>query len=184
MSSNGISKNLTGQAAACSLLACIGAGAILFTAALALAQESGGNDQRGLANSPGLFSSIVHWFGEQTSNIGSNLRGARSGVENLGREAGVAAKTTVESARDAADAVKQFPSARVVSGHEKCMLAPNGAPDCVAAATAICKTKGYASGKSVDMTTAEICPPEVYLAGKKSGPSCRTETFVSRALCQ
>ena len=184
MSSNGISKNRTGQAAACSLLACIGAGAILFTAALALAQESGGNDQRGLANTPGFFGSIVHWFGEQTSNIGSNLRCARSGVENLGREAGVAAKTTVESARDAADAVKQFPSARVLSGHEKCILAPNGAPDCVVAANAICKSKGFASGSSVDMTTAEVCPPKVLLSGRNSGPECHDETFVSRVLCQ
>jgi hypothetical protein len=184
MGSNGILRSLTGRAAARSLLACIGAAAILFTAALATAQESDRSNGRGLANTPGFFSSIMHWFGEQSSNLGSNLRGARSGVENFGHEAGIAAKTTVEGARDAAGVVGRIPTARVMSGHEKCLIAPNGAPDCVAAATAICKSKGYASGSSVDMTTAEICPPEVYLAGKTSGPSCRTETYVSRALCQ
>jgi hypothetical protein len=54
----------------------------------------------------------------------------------------------------------------------------------VVAANAICKTKGFASGKSVDMTTAEICPAQVYISGRNSGEGCRTETFVSRALCQ
>ena len=72
----------------------------------------------------------------------------------------------------------------MVTGHEKCAIAPNGAPDCVVAANTMCKAKGFASGKSVDMTTAEVCPAKVYLAGRNSGPDCRTETFVSRALCQ
>ena len=78
----------------------------------------------------------------------------------------------------------RIPGTRVVSGHQKCVLAPNGAPDCNAAADAMCKTKGLASGKSLDMTTAEVCPPEVYLAGRRTGPGCTTDTFVSRALCQ
>ena len=105
-------------------------------------------------------------------------------MENFGHEAGIAAKTTVETAKDAADAVARHSRARVVTGHEKCKIAPNGAPDCVAAANALCKAKGFGSGKSVDMTTAEVCPAQVYLAGRNSGPGCRTETFVSRALCQ
>ena len=78
----------------------------------------------------------------------------------------------------------RIPVARVVSGHEKCPNAPNGAPDCVAAATALCKAKGFESGKSADMTTADVCPAQVYLSGRSSGPGCKTETFVSRALCQ
>jgi hypothetical protein len=72
----------------------------------------------------------------------------------------------------------------VLTGHEKCASAPNGAPDCVIAANAICKTNGFESGKSVDTTTTEVCPPQVYLSGHSSGPECRKETFVSRALCQ
>jgi len=54
----------------------------------------------------------------------------------------------------------------------------------VVAANAICKTKGFESGKSVDMTTAEVCPAQVYMGGRGTGADCRTETFVSRALCQ
>lgn len=178
MGTNHLSKYCTGRTATSSLLACVGAGAILFTAALAFAQDSEPAQERG------LFGNITRWVDEQASKLGSHFRGARSGVENFGHEAGVAAKSTVEGAKDAAGAVTRIPSARVVSGHEKCTIAPNGAPDCVVAASAICKSKGFESGKSVDMTTAEVCPAQVYMAGRSTGPDCHTETFVSRALCQ
>ena len=178
MGTNRLSKYCTGRTAVSSLLVCIGAGAILFTATLALAQDSAPAEERG------VFGNITRWVDEQASKLGSHFRGARSGVENLSHEAGVAAKSTVEGAKDAAGAVTRIPSARVVTGHEKCTIAPNGAPDCVVAANAICKTKGFESGKSVDMTTAEVCPAQVYMGGRSTGADCRTETFVSRALCQ
>lgn len=180
MGTNRISKFYTGPSAGCSLLACIGAGAILLTAAVALAQEGAKNNARATVDDPGFFGGIIQWFDRQTSN----LKGAGSQVENFGREAGVAARTTVEGAKGVGDAVVKIPSARVARGHEQCQTAPNGAPDCVAAANAICKSKGFESGKSVDMTTAEICPAQVYMSGRNSGPGCHTETFVSGALCQ
>jgi hypothetical protein len=178
-----ISKWRKGRAAASCLRVCVGAGAILFTAALALAQEAPKNNSQG-AEQPGFFGSIVRWFDVQAGKIGSNFKDARSGVENFGHEAGVAAKSTVDTAKDAAGAVARIPGVRVISGHEKCKVAPNGAPDCVAAAMAICKSKGFESGKSLDMTTAEVCPAQVYLSGRNSGEGCHTETFVSRVLCQ
>ncbi len=184
MGTNDLSKGFTGRTAARSLLACVGAGAILLAVALALAQDGANKDARAPAEEPGFFGGIMQWFDRQASGLGSNLKGAGSQVENFGHEAGAAAKTTVEGAKDAAGAVVKIPAARVVTGHERCALAPNGAPDCVAAANAMCKTKGFDAGKSVDMTTAEICPAQVYLSGRNSGPGCHTETFVSRALCQ
>ena len=78
----------------------------------------------------------------------------------------------------------RIPKARVISGHAKCRIAANGAPDCVSAAEQVCRTKGFESGASLDMTTAEICPPKAWVAGRNTGDGCRTETFVSRALCQ
>ena len=146
--------------------------------ALAVAQE------RQPPEEPGVLESVGRWFDEQGKKITSTFKSAGKQVENLGREAGVAAKTTVDGARDAASAVARIPAARMVDGHEKCRNAPNGAPDCVAAATAMCKAKGFESGKSADMTTADVCPAQVYLQGRNSGPGCKTETFVSRALCQ
>ena len=71
----------------------------------------------------------------------------------------------------------------MTSGHEKCQNAPNGAPDCVAAATAMCKKKGFESGKSMDMTTAENCPAQVLLSGRTSGAECQYRNFCfARAL--
>ncbi|MDP2409883.1 MAG: hypothetical protein Q8M26_06320 [Pseudolabrys sp.] len=131
-----------------------------------------------------LFQRIERWFEQQAANVGNTFQGAGRQVENFGVEAGLAAKSTVEGARGAADAVARIPKARVVRGHSKCRNAPNGAPDCVAAATVLCQAQGFDSGTSVDMTTAEVCPPKVYMAGRNSGPGCQTETFVSRALCQ
>ncbi len=184
MGTNRISKCRTGRRAASSLLTCVGAGAILLTAALALAQDGAGSKARASAEEPGFFGGIVRWFDRQASKIGSGFKDAGSQVENFGHEAGIAAKTTVDTAKDAAGAVARIPKARVVTGHEKCNNAPNGAPDCLAAANAVCKAKGFESGKSLDMTTAEICPAQVYLSGRSSGAGCHTETFVSRALCQ
>ena len=131
-----------------------------------------------------LFQRIERWFEQQAANVGSTVQGAGREVETFGVEAGLAAKTTVEGAKGAADAVARIPNTRVVRGHSKCRNAPNGAPDCVAAAAALCRSQGFGTGKSVDMTTAEVCPPKVYMAGRNSGPGCQTETFVSRALCQ
>ena len=37
---------------------------------------------------------------------------------------------------------------------ERCPIAPNGAPDCKAAAEIMCRTKGFATGNSVDYQTA------------------------------
>lgn len=133
---------------------------------------------------PGVLESIGRWLDRQSSNLTSSFKDAGKGVQNFGREAGTAAQTTVEGAKDAAGAVVRIPAARVVTGHEVCKVAPNGAPDCVAAATAMCKARGFENGTSADMTTADVCPAKVYLSGRNSGPECRTETFVSRALCQ
>jgi hypothetical protein len=164
-------------------LACLCACALLLTAAIAAAQDAAKTAPPAAAEQPGFFGSIFQWFDKQAANLNSGIKGAGSSVQNFGREAGIAAKTTVDNAKDAADAVVRIPAARMISGHEKCMVAPNGAPDCVAAATTLCKAKGFDSGKSMDMTTAEVCPAKVMLSGR-GGAECHDETFVSRALCQ
>jgi len=163
---------------------CLFAGTIVLVSALAVAQEPSHVPGPKPDQEPGLFDAVGQWFGEQAAKFKSTFSDAGKGVENFGHEAGIAAKTTVNSAKDAADAVARIPAARVVSGHEKCKNAPNGAPDCVSAANAMCKTKGFESGKSLDMTTAVVCPPKVLLSGRSSGAECRDETFVSRVLCQ
>ena len=154
---------------------------LMLISALAAAQDQA--TPRPPANE-GFLSAVSRWFEEQTASMNSSFKDARKKVETFSNAAGDAAKTTVEGAKDAAGAVARIPAARAVSGHEKCQPAPNGAPDCIAAANTMCKGNGFDSGKSLDMTTAEVCPPKVYMSGRSTGPECTTETFVSRALCQ
>ena len=165
-----------------SAVAALFAGALIFTSALAMAQDGAAAPKA--SEDLGFFGNIARWFDEQAANANSTFKDAGNKIVNFGNEAGSVAKTTVEGAKDAAGAVARIPNARVVIGHEKCKNAPNGAPDCVAAANAVCKAKGFEFGRSVDMTTAEVCPPRVWMSGRTANDECRTETFVSRALCQ
>ncbi len=161
------------------VLACAGLLALLPLAAMA--QSAPSTDQ----HEPGFLESAGKWLDRQVDGAKSMFGHVGKGVEDFGHEAGVAARSTADTAKDAAeDVASKLSPASVVRGHEVCKIAPNGAPDCVAAASAICAAKGFKTGKSVDMTTAETCPAKVYLAGRSDGPGCRTETFVSSALCQ
>lgn len=161
-------------------LICAGVLALLPVAAMAQT-ASPASDQ----HEPGFLESAGKWLDRQVNGAKSMFGYVGQGVQDFGHEAGVAARSTADTAKDAADSVaKQLSPASVISGHEVCRIAPNGAPDCVAAANAICKSKGFKTGKSVDMTTAETCPAKVYMAGRSNGPECNTETFVSSALCQ
>jgi hypothetical protein len=187
-----VQRRVAGKAVLGGLFAC----ALVLASGLAGAQ---GAKPAPASESPGFFSRMGQWFDQTTDNFNAGVRGMRDRFMTFGHEAGAAAKTTVDTTKAAADAmakatvdntkaaadaVARFPNTRVVYGHAKCKNAPNGAPDCVAAANEVCKSKGFAGGNSVDMTTAEVCPAQVYLAGRSSGPECHTETFVSRALCQ
>ncbi|KJC58052.1 hypothetical protein UP10_23945 [Bradyrhizobium sp. LTSPM299] len=73
----------------------------------------------------------------------------------------------------------------MVSGRAACVVASNGAPDCKIGADRLCQSKGFKEGKSLDTDASEKCSPLVYLPGHKRGPNdCKTENFVTRAICQ
>jgi hypothetical protein len=88
--------------------------------------------------------------------------------------------------KDAADNLSRLTRPKtVVIGRAKCPVAANGAPDCKTASDALCKSKGFKEGQSLDTDAAETCSVEVLLSGRKPGPGdCRTDNFVTRALCQ
>lgn len=157
--------------------------ALVALPALAAAQQAG----RPADSSPqnvGFFDAIGHWFDRQADSLNLSVDEARRQMERFGQKAESAARVTVDNAQDAAGAVARIPRSRIVSGYERCATAANGAPDCLAAADAVCKANGFGSGRSIDMTTAEICPPRVWMTGRNSGAGCHTETFVSRAICR
>ena len=166
------------------------AGLIVASVLIASAQETQGQN-KGAAESPpaNVFGAIGRWFDDTLSSIGSGFSSARSTVGSFGDEAGAAAKATANAtanvAKDAAGAVARLPGARVVKGHQTCVTAPNGAPDCISAANALCKAKGFGSGKSVDITSAEECPAPVLMGRREAKPGeCRPVTFVTSAFCQ
>jgi hypothetical protein len=73
----------------------------------------------------------------------------------------------------------------MVSGRVVCPASPNGAPDCKQAADKLCQGKGYKEGKSLNADSAEICSAKVLIPGRERKPGdCRTDTFVTSALCQ
>ena len=96
-----------------------------------------------------------------------------------------AAGDLAKGVTDAAGTVARLPATNIVTGHELCAVAPNGAPDCNGASLALCKTKGFGRGQSVDITSSYKCPPQMYREGRAPNPQeCRDESFVSKAVCQ
>ncbi|MCJ9703379.1 MULTISPECIES: hypothetical protein [unclassified Bradyrhizobium] len=73
----------------------------------------------------------------------------------------------------------------MVSGRVACPASSNGAPDCKQAADQLCQSKGYKDGKSLNADSAEKCSAKVLIPGRARKPDdCRTDTFVTSALCQ
>jgi hypothetical protein len=168
------------------LICCIGLQAALLAPASAQDQRApAARPERAEAASakqdPGFFGQIGDWFDRQFSTMKSDMKSAK---ETFDRDTDRATQKTIETAKDAADAVVKLPEQRTVRGREVCLVAPNGAPDCEAAASKLCRGQGFGSGRSIDSTAAENCPPKVLLSGRTGAPGeCKTETFISRALC-
>lgn len=73
----------------------------------------------------------------------------------------------------------------IVKGRVACPVAANGAPDCKVASVKLCQTKGYKDGKSLDTDAAQSCSAKVMIPGRKPEEGdCRTENYVTQALCQ
>jgi hypothetical protein len=180
---------------------CLAFGWLTLMAPMALAQDApqpsdqAAPAQPAPAGNPGLFESVGRWLDEGAAKFRAHLSGAKQRADSLSDQAAAdrknfdqkaaeAGKAAAEITKGAVDAVAKIPVTRVMSGHERCAQAPNGAPDCLAAVEALCRKHGYLSGKSIDFTSAEECPPRTLLAGRRSGPECTTVTFISRAMCQ
>ena len=123
---------------------------------------------------PGLINEIGKLF-EKSKSLLPPLKGPGETMDDLNARA----KSAGESLSNIAK-----PS-MMVSGRAACLVAANGAPDCKVGADRLCQSKGYKEGKSLDTDAAEKCSPIVYLPGRKREPGdCKTENYVTRALCQ
>jgi hypothetical protein len=94
-------------------------------------------------------------------------------------------KSPKETIDDAADALSRIAKSPGVKGRAICPPAPNGAPDCKLGADKLCQDKGFKEGKSLDVDTTRNCSARSLLSGRKPDESeCRTDTYVTRAVCQ
>jgi hypothetical protein len=115
---------------------------------------------------PGLINEIGKLL-EKPAAILPTLKGSRETIDN------------------AADALSRLTTSPGVKGRAACPVAANGAPDCKAAADKLCQSKGFKEGKSLDVDTARSCSAKALLSGRKPEESeCRTDTYVTRAVCQ
>jgi hypothetical protein len=127
------------------------------------------------------FGAIGRLIDQSISSVGAGVKGAG---ETLGATTS-AAGDLAKGVTDAAGTVARLPVTNIVTGHEFCAIAPNGAPDCNSASLALCKAKGFARGQSVDITSSYKCPPQMWREGRAPNPQeCRDESFVSKAVCQ
>lgn len=89
-------------------------------------------------------------------------------------------------AKDAGDALSRLAKpSTMITGRVICPASGNGAPDCKQGADKLCQSKGYKEGSSLNADSAETCSPRVLIPGRQRKPDdCRTDTYVTRALCQ
>jgi hypothetical protein len=127
---------------------------------------------------PGLINEIGKLW-EKSKSMLPTLKSPQEAIEDLNTRA-------KDATRDAGEGLSRLAKpALMVTGRMGCPVAANGAPDCKAGADKLCQSKGYKEGKSLDTDAAEKCSAKVYLPGRKRQPGdCRTENYVTRALCQ
>ena len=134
---------------------------------------------------PGFLDTLNRWLGDSKATIDSQLRQTQERIGSIGNEAAGAAKGAAGAAQEAAGAVVALPAARIVNGRRTCAVAANGAPDCQPAIDALCRSKGFNTGKSLEINSAHKCSARVWLYGTpEEKGACPIETYVTRAVCQ
>ncbi len=142
---------------------------------------------------PGIVGAFGTWMQQGVTTMSSGFdamaKGAADAASTMAKGAADVATGAATVAKDAAgvavDGVVKLPVSGFASGHEPCTLAANGAPDCRGAAENLCRTRGFATGTSVDYVTSEKCPPAYRLSSRERPEGiCPMEHFVTRAMCR
>jgi hypothetical protein len=123
---------------------------------------------------PGLLSEMGKLF-EKSWSILPTLKGPGETIDDLNARA-----------KDAGDSLSRLakPSS-MVTGRTICPVSANSAPDCNAGTDKLCQAKGFKEGKSLNTDSAETCSAKVLIPGRTRKPDdCRTDNYVTRALCQ
>jgi hypothetical protein len=116
---------------------------------------------------PGLLNELGKMFDKLPT-----LKGTQQTIEDMNARA-----------RDAASWLAK-PSS-MVSGRIICPVSANGAADCKLGADKLCQAKGFKEGRSLNVDAAQTCSAKVLIPGRTRKPDdCRTDNYVTRALCQ
>lgn len=126
---------------------------------------------------PGLVNELGKLF-SGSSSILPDMKSSGQAIEDFNARAW-------DATRNAADALSRLTKSPGVSGRVACPISANGAPDCKAAADKLCQSKGFKDGRSVDTDSAETCSAKALIPGRARQPGdCRTDNYVTRAICQ
>ncbi len=131
-------------------------------------------------SNPGLVEEIGKLLKDSATGIKDSATGLTSRLPSA-RDTIDGINNTAKGATDSLTRLTPPLSGQTVSGRSICPPAGNGAPDCKIASDLLCKEKGYKEGRSVDIETSQKCSAKDYFSGKGA---CRTENFVTRAVCQ
>jgi hypothetical protein len=127
---------------------------------------------------PGLIGEIGKMF-EKSLSILPPLKSPGETVDDLNARA-------KDVTKDAADSLSRLATpSSMVSGRMLCPVSANGAPDCKLGADKLCQSKAFKEGRSLTTDSAETCSAKVLIPGRARKPGdCRTDNYVTRALCQ
>jgi hypothetical protein len=130
-------------------------------------------------DNPGL----LHEMGKLFDKILPLKKTGDAGVDRPPEAAPAGSSNTL---RDTGETLSRLATpSTMVSGRSICPISATRTPDCKAGADKLCQGKGYKEGKSLNTDAAESCSPKVLIPGRARKPDdCRTDTYVTSALCQ
>ena len=130
------------------------------------------------AENPGLFNEMGKVL-EKSLSILPTLKSTGETFDDLNARAKDAAKNAGEGLS------RLTTPSSMAEGRIKCPMSANGASDCKVAADKLCQAKGFKEGKSLSTDSVEACSAKVLIPGRARKPDdCRTDSFVTRALCR
>jgi hypothetical protein len=120
---------------------------------------------------PGLISEMGKLF----DKIMPNVKSPGQTIDDLNARA-----------KEAGDALSRLTkTGSLVSGRVLCPPATNGTPDCKLGADRLCRGNGFKEGNCLSTDAAESCSAKILIPGRARKPGdCRTDNYVTRALCQ
>jgi hypothetical protein len=133
---------------------------------------------------PDALHRFTHWLDRSVTDVRDGFQHAVTAVRQAGDRTHDAVKGAAADATGKLDSLQHL-HMQVVAERQRCVVAANGAPDCRRTAEAICRAHGFASGKSLEIQSAEKCPLTALIGGRgSSAGECHTETYIVRSVCQ